>query len=167
VKSEICCEYSWYNRCSTSNACSCFHMAGAINPSVCGYLWTVAARTGKSRGGGIFLKTGDNIKNLFKTKGIKPRRFNPTIGSDRILWPGKLVAGGNFREICPKIGNMICYKDRKSVRYLLHKTGEDLRNIFFMRLEKIWGMSSLKKEILLDIFCTKMRESIEKDRQLR
>jgi hypothetical protein len=43
VISQICYEPSQYDRCSTNSACGCFHMAGASNTGICGFLWVTCS----------------------------------------------------------------------------------------------------------------------------
>ncbi|UJR24213.1 hypothetical protein I4U23_027180 [Adineta vaga] len=40
VNCSICSETSQYGRCASNSACGCFHMTGANNVGICGFLWT-------------------------------------------------------------------------------------------------------------------------------
>jgi hypothetical protein len=39
VKSQLCHGISQYDRCSTNTACGCFHMTGATDTGICGFLY--------------------------------------------------------------------------------------------------------------------------------
>ncbi len=44
VNSQTCYGKSQYDQCSTNGACGCFHMSGADDTGICGFLWVTCSQ---------------------------------------------------------------------------------------------------------------------------